>query len=77
MWRGENVKRRTSRKRGAKNKDAKTKKGQRKAPETTSVSRDSDDIRKTLSGEKSGSSKSLAPELRNARSKPDQENVAA
>ena len=57
MWREENVKRRRSQKNEmSKAKDAKRKRRQRKAAETTSVSRDSNDIRKSLSGEKSVSS---------------------
>ena len=57
MWREENVKRsRPQEKEMPKDKDAKRKSCQRKAAETTSVSRDSDDIRKSLSGEKSVSS---------------------
>ena len=54
MWREENVNRRRSQeKEMPKDKDAKRKRRQRKAAETTSVSRDSDDMRKSLSGEKS------------------------
>ena len=57
MWREENVKRsRSQEKEMPKDKDAKRKNCQQKAAETTSVSRDSDDIRKNLSGEKSVSS---------------------
>ena len=57
---------------------------QRKAAEMTSLSRDHDDIRKSLSGEKSVSSLWLQScrqeglsRFRNVRSKPDQEKVAA
>ena len=82
MWREENVKRsRPQEKEMPKDKDAKRKSCQRKAAETTSVSRDSDDIRKSLSGEKGVSSLWLQScrlsRFRNVRSKPDQEKVAA
>ena len=85
MWREENVKRRRSQeKEMAKDKDAKRKRHQRKAAEKTSVSRDSDNIRKSLSGEKSVSSRWLQScrreglsRFRNVKSKPDQETVAA
>jgi hypothetical protein len=85
MCREENVKRRRSQgKKMPKDKDAKGKRRQRKAAETTSVSRDSNDIRKNLSGEKSVSSLWLQScrqeglsRFRNVRSKPDQEKVAA
>ena len=57
---------------------------QRRAAEATAVSRDSDDIRKSLSGEKSVSSLWLQScrqeglsRLRHVRSKPDQETVAS
>jgi len=51
MWREENVKRsRSQEKEMPTDKDAKRKRLQRKAAETTSVSRDSGDIRKSLSG---------------------------
>ena len=83
MWREENVKRRRSQKKMPKAKDAKRKRRQRKAPEMT-ASRDSNDVRKSLSGEKSVSSLWLQScrlegpsRFRNARSKPDQEKVAA
>ena len=57
MWREEKVKRRRSQeKEVSKEKDANRKRRQWKAAETTLVSRDSDDIRKSLSGEKSVSS---------------------
>jgi len=57
MRREENVKRsRSQEKEMPKDKDAKRKNCQQKAAETTSVSRDSDDIRKNLSGEKNVSS---------------------
>ena len=85
MWREEKVKRRRSQeKEMSKEKDANRKRRQRKAAETTLVSRDSDDIRKSLSGEKSVSS--LWPQIcrqeglsrfRNVRRKPDQVKVAA
>ena len=64
-----------------KDKDAKRKSCQRKAAETTSVSRDSDDIRKSLSGEKSVSSlwfqgcrQEGLSRLKNDKHKPDQES---
>ena len=84
MWREENVKRSMSQKKEMpKDKDAKRKRRQRKAAETTSVSRDSGDIRKSLSREKSVSSLWLQScqqerlsRFRNVRSKPDQEKVA-
>ena len=72
-----------SRKEMPKDKDAKRKRRQRKAAEKTSVSRDSDDIRRTLSGEKSVSSLGLQSCQQeglsrfSVRSKPDQEKVAA
>ena len=73
-----------SRREMPKNKDAKRKRRQRKAAEKTSVSRNSDDIRRTLSGEKSVSSLGLQScqqeglsRFRIVRSKPDQEKVAA
>ena len=66
MWREENVKRRKSQeKEMPKDKDAKRKRRQRTAAQTTSVSRDSDDTRKSLSGEKGV--KSLASELSTRR----------
>ena len=85
MWREENVNRRRSQeKEMPKDKDTKRKRRQRKAAETTSVSRDSDDIRKSLSGEKCVPSLWLQScrreglsRFRNVRSKPDQEKVAA
>ena len=67
-----------------KDKDARRKRRQRKAAETTSFSRDSDDMRKSLSGEKIVPSLCLQScrqeglsRFRNVRSKPDQEKVAA
>ena len=67
MWREENVKRRRSQeKEMPKDKDAKRKRRQRKAAETTSVSRDSDDIRKRLV-RREECVKSLAPELSTRR----------
>jgi len=83
MWREENVKRRKSQeKEMPKDKDAKRKRRQRTAAETTSVSRDSDDTRKNLSGEKGVSNLWLQScrqeglsRFRNVRSKPDQEKV--
>ena len=84
MERRECQEKKVSRKEMPKAKDAKRKKRQRKAAETTSVSRDSNDIRKNLSGEKSVSSLWLQScrqeglsRFRNVRSKPDQEKVAA
>ena len=85
MWREENVKRsRSQEKEMPEEKDGKRKRRQRKAAETTSVSKDSHDIRKSLSGEKSVSSLWLQScrqeglsRFRNVRSKPDQEKVAA
>ena len=85
MWREENVKRsRSQEKETHKDKDAERKRRQRKAAETTSVSRDGNDIRKSLSGKKSVSSLCLQScrqegpsRFRNVRSKPDQEKVAA
>ena len=82
MWREENVKRsRPQEKEMPKDKDAKRKSCQRKAAETTSVSRDSDDIRKSLSGEKSVSSlwfqgcrQEGLSRLKNDKHKPDQES---
>ena len=65
-----------------KDKDAKRKRRQRRAAEATSVSRDSGDIRKNLSGEKSVSSVWLQScrqeglsRFRHVRGKPDQETV--
>ena len=72
-----------SRKEMPKDKDAKRKRRQRKAAEKTSVSRDTDDIRRTFSGEecvKSRASKlstRRAVKIQKFRSKPDQEKVAA
>ena len=64
--------------------DVKRKRSRPKAAEKTSVSRDSDDIRKTLSGEKSGSSLGLQScqqdglsRFRDDKGKPDQEKVAS
>ena len=80
----DNVKRRSQEQEMPKDKEAKRKRRQRKAAEPTSVSRDSDDIRKKMSGEKSASSLWLQScrqeglsRFRNVRSKPDQEKVAA
>ena len=82
MWREENVKRsRSQEKEMPEEKDGKRKRRQRKAAETTSVSKDSHDIRKSLSGEKSVSSlwfqgcrQEGLSRLKNDKHKPDQES---
>ena len=83
MERRECQEKKVSKKEMPKAKDAKRQRRQRKAPETT-ASRDSNDVRKSLSGGKSVSSLWLQScrqeglsRFRNARSKPDQEKVAA
>jgi hypothetical protein len=67
-----------------KDRDAKRKRRQRKAAEKASVSRTSDEIRTTLSGEKGVSSLGLQScqeegqsRFRDVKGKPDQEKVAA
>jgi len=67
MWREENVKRsRSQEKEMPEEKDGKRKRRQRKAAETTSVSKDSHDIRKKLV-RREECVKSLAPELSTRR----------
>ena len=83
MERRECQEKKVSRKRDAQREGCQERR-QRKAAEMTSLSRDHDDIRKSLSGEKSVSSLWLQScrqeglsRFRNVRSKPDQEKVAA